>query len=91
MVDMSSTCKDCVHNDVCRYTKDFEIVCSSLMEVAKESVDKEYWQNLIDLKIRCKKYVMGPYQVVESKQNRKPLESYYTGVKPDFMKTSVDI
>lgn len=81
MVDTNSTCKSCVHNDVCRYAKDFEIICNSLMEVAKESVDKEYWQNLVDLKIRCRKYVMAPYQEVKSKQNsRTPLEFYYNDI-----------
>lgn len=91
MADINSTCETCVHNDVCRYAKDFEIIYNSLAEVAKKSVDKEYWQILIDIKIRCKKYVMAPYQEVKSKQNRTPLEFYYSSIKPDFMKTSVDI
>lgn len=80
MVDINSTCKSCVHNDVCRYAKDFEIICNSLVEVAKESVDKEYWQNLIDLKIRCRKYVMAPYQEVNVERNRTPLEFYYSDI-----------
>lgn len=87
MVDTNSTCKSCVHNDVCRYAKDFEIICNSLMEVAKESVDKEYWQNLVDLKIRCRKHVMAPYQEVKTERNRTPLEFYYNDIhKADIKK-----
>lgn len=81
MVELNRTCKTCIHNNVCRYTKDFEIISNSIVEVAKESVDKEYFQDLVDLTIRCKQYTMQPQQI---KTNLRASESTFETYNPSL-------
>lgn len=81
MVELNHTCKTCIHNNVCRYVKDFEIISNSIVEVAKESVDKEYFQNLVDLTIRCKQYTMQPQQI---KANLRTSESAFETYNPSL-------
>lgn len=81
MVKMNDTCKTCMHNNVCKYAKDFEIVSNSIVEVAKESVDKEYFQNLVDLTIRCKQYTMQTQQV---KTNLRTDQSLFETYNPSL-------
>ena len=67
MVEMKNNCDSCVHNNVCKYAKDFKIMSNSIAEAATESVHKECFQNRVRLAIHCKRYVMATHQ--EAKTN----------------------
>lgn len=82
MVEMKNNCDSCVHKNVCKYTEAFEKSMDDIIKVANGLFEVHEFNGLADLSIRCRQYVMAPYQEVKSKQNsRTPLEYYYNDIQ----------
>lgn len=115
MVEMKNNCDSCVHKSVCKYSGAFKKSIDDIEKFVNDNFrvcDIDYDMlnmnsGLIDFTIRCREYVMAPYQEVKSKQNDR-LQTYcydpllktdlekmqkhcWEFPKPDFMKTSVDM
>lgn len=68
MVEMKNACDTCVHKNVCKYTEQFQKSMGDIVKIANDHFAVYDFNDLVDLNIRCRQYVMAPYQ--ELKINR---------------------
>lgn len=81
MVEMKNNCDSCVHKHVCKYVDVFQKSMDDIIKVSNDHFEAYDFSGLVDLNIRCRQYVMAPYQEVKSKRNNgTPLEFYYSDI-----------
>lgn len=81
MVEMKNSCDSCAHKSVCKYTEQFKKSKDDIMAVMNDHFEAYDCDGFVDLTIRCRQYIMAPYQEVSSKQNRTPLNFCYSDIQ----------
>lgn len=66
MVEMKNVCSSCVHEPICKYTEAFKKSMDDIAKIANDHFEAYNFNGLVDLSIRCRQYVMAPYQKLKT-------------------------
>lgn len=80
MVEMKNDCNSCVHTSICKYTEQFQKSMGDIVKIANDHFAVYDFNDLVDLNIRCRQYVMAPYQ--EAKTNLRTNVSFVETYNP---------
>lgn len=66
MIEMKNDCSSCIHVPICKYAEAFKKSRDDIVKIANDHFEAYNFNGLVDLSIRCRQYVMAPYQKLKT-------------------------